>query len=79
MPAATNGVSTSQRGAQQSCFPLSLDNINPKVKEAQYAVRYCSLLTFYMLVLHILLSCCECIEIYLARSASKGLVFAEVP
>lgn len=38
MPSA-NGVAESARGPQKSCFPLSLDNINPKVKEAQYAVR----------------------------------------
>ena len=38
MPAA-NGMPNSAHGPQKSCFPLSLDNINPKVKEAQYAVR----------------------------------------
>ena len=38
MPAA-NGVADHAKGPQKNCFPLSLDNINPRVKEAQYAVR----------------------------------------
>ena len=34
-----NGVSQSLKGPQANCSPLSVDNINPKVREAQYAVR----------------------------------------
>ncbi|CAL8462271.1 g1802 [Coccomyxa elongata] len=34
-----NGVSDSVNGPQASCSPLSLENINPKVVQAQYAVR----------------------------------------
>ncbi len=34
-----NGAVDSVKGPQPSCSPLALENINPKVVKAQYAVR----------------------------------------
>lgn len=34
-----NGAGDPVKGPQSSCSPLGVDNINPKVTNAQYAVR----------------------------------------